>query len=86
MARYENYIGKFYLRTGKYQAAIRRLKKRDGKVSPVGVRRRDAAPPRADLSLKVSKIDKARAAFSRLFAEYPKSELLGEAKSVLEKN
>jgi outer membrane protein assembly factor BamD len=85
MARYENYIGKFYLRTGKYQAAIRRLEGAMEKY-PQSASADETLLLLGQTYLKVGEKDKARAVFSRLFAEYPKSELLGEAKSALEKN
>ncbi|GAM09846.1 outer membrane protein assembly factor BamD [Geobacter sp. OR-1] len=83
--RHEIYVGRFYMRTGKYAAAIKRL---EGALAKFPGK---AADDEALLYLGQSYLmsgDKAkgREAFNRLATEYPASPFVGDAKKFMEKN
>lgn len=82
---HEIYVGRFYLRTEKYTAAIKRLE---------GVLSRFPSSPNNDETLLYlgqaymlsGERAKGREVFSRLSADYPSSRFLNDAKKFLEKN
>jgi outer membrane protein assembly factor BamD len=85
MARYENYVGRFYLRTGKYPAAIRRLEGALEKY-PHLASEDETLLYLGTAYLKAGERAKARETFSRLIADYPKSPLVEDAKKTLGKD
>lgn len=84
LAEHELYVGRFYLRSGEYQAAIHRLKsifshypnyfKRDQVYFYLG-----------QAYLKTGDRQQAIAAFNTLFKEFPQSEYIIEAQKTVEK-
>lgn len=83
--RNEVYVGRFYLRTEKYQSAIKRLE---------GALTRFAASPAHDETLLYlgqafmlsGEKSKGRDVFSKLASDYPNSPYLNEARKFMEKN
>lgn len=83
--QYEIYIGRFYLRTDKFQAAIRRLE---------GALKRFPSSPYHDETfyylgqayIETGDKTKGRAAFERLSREFPDSKLVMKASAFMENN
>lgn len=84
-AAYEIYVGRFYYRTDKYQAAIGRFTEAVEKY-PANPRRDEALFFLGNAYLRNGDTTQANKSFSRLVAEYPKSEFVNKAKKLLSKN
>lgn len=84
-SRYEIYVGSFYLKSEKYQAAIKRLESalREFPNSPVTD---EALFHLGKAYLLAGEKAKGREAFTRLFNEHRFSKFVDEAKKVLEKS
>jgi outer membrane protein assembly factor BamD len=75
---YENYVGNFYLRTGKYPSAIKRLN--EALVSfPDGPKLDQTLFYLGKAQMKAGNLAKAREAFGRLAAQFPLSPLNADA-------
>jgi outer membrane protein assembly factor BamD len=84
-AAYEMYVGRFYYRTDKYEAAIGRFE--DALQKYPGTPRSDEALFLLGKSyLHAGNLDKAKESLNRLVTEYPKSEFVDNAKKILNKN
>jgi outer membrane protein assembly factor BamD len=81
-AAYEMYIGRFYYRTDKYEAAIGRFEEALQKY-PGTPRSDEALFYLGKAYLHTGNINKAKESMSRLVTEYPKSEFVDNAKSIL---
>ncbi|MHC1697131.1 MAG: outer membrane protein assembly factor BamD [Geobacteraceae bacterium] len=84
-AAYEMYVGRFYLRTDKYEAAIGRFE--DALQKYPGTPRSDEALFYLGKAyLSTGNLNKAKESLNRLVAEYPKSEFVDNAKQILGRN
>lgn len=84
LAEHELYVGRFYLRTGEYQAAIHRLK---GIFSlyPNYFKRDQVYFYLGQAYLRIGDRQQAIAAYNTLFKEFPQSEYIIEAQKIVEK-
>lgn len=82
--QYEIYVGHFYLRTGKYDASIKRLNEALARF-PKMPRQAEALYYLGKAYLKVGAKDKGEGTFKRLAAEYPQTSFGVEAKELLVK-
>lgn len=85
LASHELYVGRFYLRTGKYQAAVRRL---EGlfRQYPDYPGRDEAYFLLGQAYLKEGREKEAKEAFNTLYRDFPQSEYIIPAQRILEKN
>jgi outer membrane protein assembly factor BamD len=85
LAEHEVYVGRFYLRTGQYQAAINRLK---GILEdfPNYYYRDEAFYYLGTAYLKLEQKKEAAEAFNTLFEQFPNSKYVLESQKILEKN
>lgn len=84
-AAYEMYVGRFYFRTDKYEAAIGRFEEALQKY-PGTPRSDEALFYLGKAYLNTGNLDKAKESLNRLVSEYPKSEFSDNAKQILSKN
>jgi outer membrane protein assembly factor BamD len=84
LAEHEVYVGRFYLRTKKYPAAIRRLERGLEKY-PNYYYRDEAYLYLGQAYLKLGEKERAKEAFNKLFEQFPGSEYLIEAQKILAK-
>jgi outer membrane protein assembly factor BamD len=81
---YEIYVGRFYLRTEKYTAAIKRLE--EALTTFPGSRGHDETLYYLGTAyLRNGQKDKARETFTRLFTEFGSSRFIGDARKAMEK-
>ncbi len=85
LAEHEVYVGRFYLRTGHYQAAINRLKGILDKY-PNYYYRDEAFFYLGTAYLKLQKKKEAADAFNTLFDQFPNSRYVIKSQRILEKN
>ncbi len=84
LAEHEVYVGRFYLRTEAYQPSINRLE--SVLATFPNYYYRDAAYfYLGQAYLKIGELDKSKAAFNKLFEEFPGSEFIIEAQEILAK-
>lgn len=84
-AGHEMYVGRFYYRTDKYEAAIGRFETALQKYP--GTPRSDEALFFLGKSyLNTGNVNKAKESLSRLVSEYPKSDYVDSAKNILSRN
>lgn len=82
--QYEIYVGRFYLRTEKYQAAIKRLE--DALLQfPKSPRHDETLFYLGEAYLRKGDKKKGEEAFTRLFTEFPTSKYVVEARTLLKK-
>jgi outer membrane protein assembly factor BamD len=84
-AAYEVYVGKFYYRTDKYDAAIVRLEEALQKY-PTTTYSDEALFLLGNAYLRTGNTDKAKASLNRLVTDYPKSKFTDNAKKLLSRN
>ncbi len=84
LAEHEVYVGRFYLRTGHYQAAVKRLK---GILDtfPNYYYRDEAFFYLGSAYLKLHKKQEAAKVFNTLFEQFPDSRYVSESQKILEK-
>ena len=85
LAAHEVYIGRFYLRTDQYQAAVNRLKPMLGKY-PHAENRDEALFYLGTAYLKLQQKKEGTETFNTLFAQFPQSPYVKKARKVLKKN
>lgn len=85
LAEHEVYVGRFYLRTGHYQAAVNRL---EGILEefPNYYYRDEAFYYLGTAYLKLQKRKEAAETFNNLFDQFPGSEYIIQSQKILEKN
>lgn len=83
--KYEVYVGRFYLRTEKYQSAIKRLEGALSRFSSVPLHDETLLYLGQAYMLSGEKA-KGRDVFGRLASDYPNSPFLNEARKFMEKN
>jgi len=83
--QYEIYVGRFYLRSGRYTAAIKRL---DAALTnyPKSPFHDETLYYLGEAYLLAGERDKGRAAYSRLYSEFRNSKYVEKARSIMEKN
>ena len=82
--KYEVYIGRFYLRTDKYQAAIKRLTEALNQYP--GLPDNDEALfYLGQAYIRIGEKEKGRETFNRLLKEFPSSEHIGDARKFMDK-
>jgi outer membrane protein assembly factor BamD len=84
-ADYEMYVGKFYYRTDKYDAAIGRFEEALQKY-PQTPNSDEALFLLGNAYLRTGNTDKAKASLNRLVTDYPKSKFTDNAKKLLSRN
>ncbi len=84
LAEHEVYVGRFYLRTGHYQAAVTRLSKLL-EDSPNYYYRDEAFFYLGSAYLKLQQKKAAADTFNTLFAQFPNSQYVIQAQKILEK-
>jgi len=84
-AGYEVYVGRFYYRTDKYQAAIGRLKESLEKY-PKATVNDEALFLLGNAYLQTGEPAKAKESLERLVKDYPQSQFAGKAKKLLARN
>ena len=84
-ADYEMYVGKFYYRTDKYDAAIGRLEEALQKY-PATPHSDEALFLLGNAYLRTGNTDKAKESLNRLVTDYPKSKFTDNAKKLLSRN
>jgi outer membrane protein assembly factor BamD len=80
--QYEIYVGRFYLRTEKYQAAIKRLEEALAQF-PKAQRHDETLFCLGEAYLRKGDPKKGEEVFARLFTEFPSSKYVMEAKKLL---
>jgi outer membrane protein assembly factor BamD len=85
LAAHEVYVGRFYLRTDKYQAAVNRL---TGMLEayPQAESRDEALFYLGSAYLKLQQKEQGTATFDTLFEQFPQSPYLDKARKILKKN
>ena len=81
--QYEIYVGRFYLRNGDYQAAIKRLEESLA-TFPKSPLNDETLFYLGEAYLRAGNRDKGRAAFTRLFSEFRTSKYVDKARSVMD--
>ena len=84
LAEHEVYVGRFYLRTKRYPAAIKRLERGLEKY-PNYYYRDEAYLYLGQAYLKIGEKERAKESFNKLFEQFPGSEYLIEAQKILAK-
>lgn len=85
LAAHELYVGSFYLRTGQYQSAIRRIEKLFREY-PNFFERDRAYFTLGQAYLKAGRLKEAKDTFNTLYRDFPRSEYIIQAQKILEKN
>lgn len=83
--QYEQYVARFYYRTGKYAAAIKRLESALATFSKSPLHDESWFLLGAS-QLQTGNLEKAREAFNRLSTDFPNSKFIIEASKLLEKH
>lgn len=82
--RYEIYVGRFYLRTDKYQSAIKRLS-RALTLSPDSPENDETLYYLGQAYIRSGDKEKGRETFNQLFKQFPSSTYIGDARKVMDK-